>query len=93
MKVAPIAAIPKKSKEFRSILHLSLSLRITPYGHVPSVNENTKKMALVGAIDQIGHVLLRLIHTFAEAPACANIFQAKRYIKDMFWRLDCKEWE
>ena len=44
-----------------------------------------------GAIDQIGHVLLRLIHAFAEAPDCANIFQAKWDIKDGFWRLDCKE--
>ena len=43
-----------------------------------------------GAIDQIGHVLLRLIYAFAEAPDCANIFQEKWDIKDGFWRIDFK---
>ena len=48
-------------------------------------------MALGGAIYQIRHVLLPLIHAFAEAPDCAKIFQAKWDIKDGFWRLYCKE--
>ena len=43
------------------------------------------------AIGQIGHVLLRLVHAFAEAPDCANILQEKWDIKDGFWRIDCKE--
>ena len=47
-------------------------------------------MDLGGAIYQIGHVVLRLFHAFAEAPDCAMIFQAKWYIKDGFWRLYCK---
>ena len=34
-----------------------------------------------------------MIHAFAEAPDCANIFQEKWDIKDGFWRLDCKEGE
>ena len=55
------------------------------------MNENSEKTALGGAIDQIGHVLLLLIHAFAEASDCANIFQEKWDIKDGFWRLDCKE--
>ena len=54
------------------------------------MNENSEKTAPGGAIDQIGHVLLRLIHAFAEAPDCANIFQAKWDIKDGFGRLDFK---
>ena len=49
--------------------------------------------ALGGAIDQIEQSLLHLIHEFAEAPDCANIFQAKWDIKDSFWRLDCKDGE
>ena len=57
------------------------------------MNENNEKADQGGEIDQIGHVLLRLIHEFAEAPDCANIFQAKWDIKDGFWRLDCKEGE
>ena len=35
MKVSPIAAIPHKSKAFRSILDLSFSLKLTPHGRVP----------------------------------------------------------
>ena len=72
---------------------LSFSLKLTPHGRVPSVNEINKKTAPGGAIYQIGHVLLRLIHAFAEAPYCANIFQAKWDIKDGFGGLDCKEGE
>ena len=91
MKVSPIVEIPHKSKAFRSILDLSFSLKLTPHGSVPSVNENSERASLGGAIYQIRHVLLRLIHAFTEAPDCANIFQAKLDIKDGFWRLDFKE--
>ena len=90
MKGSPIAAIPNKSKASISIPYLSFSLKITPHGRVTSVNVNNEKTDPGGAIDQIGHVLMRLIHAFAEAPDCANIFQAKWDIKDGFWRLDCK---
>ena len=57
------------------------------------MNEIIKKTAPGGASGQIGHVLLRLIHAFAEAPDCAKIFQEKWNIKDGFWRLYCKEGE
>ena len=93
MKVSPIVEIPHKSKSFRSILDLSFSLKLTLHGSVPSVNENSEKTAPGGAIDQIGHVLLRLIRALAEAPDGAKIFQEKWDIKDGFWRLDCKEGE
>ena len=93
MKISPIAAIPQKSKASRSIMDLSFSSKLTPHGHVPSLNKNSEKTAPGGAIDQIGHVLLRLIHVFSEAPDCTNIFQAKWDIKDGFGRLDCKEEE
>ena len=93
MKVSPIDIIPHKSKSFRSILDLSFSLKLNPHGKVPSVNENSENTAPGGAIDQIGYVLLRLIHAFSEAPDAANIFQEKWDIKDDFWRLDCKEGE
>ena len=92
-KVSPIAAIPHKSKAFRSILYLSFSLKLTPHGRVPSVNENIKKTVPGGAIDQIGHVLLSFIHAVTEAPDYTKIFQEKWDIKDGFWRLDCKEGE
>ena len=90
MKVPHIAETPCKSKAFRSILDLSFSLKLTPHGRVPLVNENNKKTALGVSNDQIVHVLLRLIHGFAEAPDCAKILQAKWDINDGFGRLDCK---
>ena len=46
-----------------------------------------------GSIDEIVHVLMRLIHAFSEASDCANIFQPKWDIKYGFWRLYCKEGE
>ena len=67
MKVSPIAEIPHKSKAFRSILDLSFSLKLTQNGHVPSVNKYSENTATGGAIDQLGHVLLRLTHVLAEA--------------------------
>ena len=50
-------------------------------------------MAPGGPIDQIGTILLRLIHAFAKAQDCAKILLAKLDIKYGFWRLDCKEGE
>ena len=93
MKASPIVVVPHKSKAFRSILDMSFSLKLTPYGHVPSVNKNSDNMDPGDAIDQIRYVLLRLISEFTEAPDCANIFQAKWDIKDGFWRINCKEGE
>jgi len=74
LKISPIAAIPHKSKQFRSIL-------------LPSVNSNTIKTAPKGAIDQLGHTLTRIIHAFAETEDDAKIFMAKWDIKDGFWQM------
>ncbi len=43
LKISPIAAIPHKSKSFRSILDLSFSLRLKNGGAVQSVNNTTEK--------------------------------------------------
>ena len=77
IKVSLIAATLHNSKTFRSILYPSFLLKLNPHGRVPSVNKKSKKTSPGGAIDQIGYVLLRLIHDFAEAPECENIFQSK----------------
>ncbi len=61
MKVSPIAAIPHKSKAFRSILDLSFSLRLRDAGTtLPSVNDSTTKTAPGGAINQLG-LLVQLV--------------------------------
>jgi hypothetical protein len=95
LKISPIAAIPHKSKDFRSILDLSFRLRLKNGGVLASVNNTTEKTAPAGAINQIGERLSQIIHAFAETDKDAKIFMAKWDIKDGFWRMDCatgEEW-
>ncbi len=54
-------------------------------------------MAPKGALDQLGHVLSRIVHAFAESEDTndTKIFMAKWDVKDGFWRMCCedgKEW-
>jgi hypothetical protein len=93
LKISPIAAIPHKSKAFRSILDLSFRLRLKNGGVLAAVNDTTVKSAPKGAINQLGECLSRIIHAFAEADEEAKIFMAKWDIKDGFWRMDCREGE
>jgi hypothetical protein len=93
LKISPIAAIPHKSKAYRSILDLSFRLRLKNGGFRDAVNDTTVKTAPGGAIDQIGECLSRIIHAFAAAEEDAKIFMAKWDIKDGFWRMDCREGE
>ncbi len=93
LKISPIAAIPHKSKPFRSILDLWFSLKLNTASTIPSVNESTTKTAPSASIDQLGHSLSRLIHAVATVEEDAKIFMAKWDIKDGFWRLDCQDGE
>ncbi len=93
LKISLIATIPHKSKAFCSILDLSFSLWLEDSTTIPSVNDTTVKMGPKGAVDQIGHSLLRIIHVFAKANNNDKIFMAKYNIKDGFWRMDCREGE
>ena len=93
LKISPLALVPHKSRAFRAILDLSFRLRLKSGGVVPSVNETSEKAAPKAACEQLGHVLNRIIHAFAEAEEDAKIFMAKFDIKDGFWRLDCAEGE
>jgi hypothetical protein len=93
MKVLPIAAIPHKSKAFRSILDLSFLLHLRDSTKLPAINDSTTKTAPSGAINQLGHLLQWVIHAFAEADKKEKIFMAKWDIKDGFWWLDTKTGE
>jgi len=93
LKIIPVAAIPHKSRAYRSILDLSFTLRLDDEGTVPSVNDTTQKLAPQGAIGQLGHSLKRIIHAFAEADDDAVILMAKWDIQDGFWRLNCRDGE
>ena len=57
------------------------------------MNVKSDNTALGGAIDQLGHVLLHLIHDFVEAQEKVNIFQEKWDINNRFCRIYCKEGE
>lgn len=89
LKISPVAMVPHNSRPYRAILDLSFPVRLSPSEIVPSVNSTSTKTAPKGAIDQIGHVLPRIIHAFAAVEDEAKIFMAKWDIKDGFWRLDC----
>jgi hypothetical protein len=88
LKISSITAVPHKLKQFRSILDLSFHLWLKQGGELPSVNSTMLITAPMGAIDQLGHSLSRIIHAFAETNDDAVIFMAKWDIKDGFWRLD-----
>jgi hypothetical protein len=77
LKISLIAAIPHKSKAFRSILDLSFCLQLKNGGVHASVNDTTEKMAPAGAIYQIGKSLLQIIHAFAKTDDNTKIFTAK----------------
>jgi hypothetical protein len=93
LKISPIAAIPHKSKAYRSIFDLSFCLRLENGGVRAAVNNTTTKTVPKGAMDQVGECLSRIIHVFAEADPTANLFMTKWDIKDGFWRMDCAEGE
>ena len=82
--------IPHKSRMYRIILDLSYRLRLPPEEVMQLVNKLTTETAPRGTIKQLGHLLLRIIHVFAEADEDAKVFMAK-WDKDGFWKLDCKE--
>ncbi len=93
LKVSSVAAIPHKSRAYRSILDLSFALQLDDGGIIESVNDTTENWAPRGAIDQLGHLLKRIIHAFVEADDNAVILMAKWDIEDGFWRLNCRQGE
>jgi len=76
---------------YRAILDLSFQLRL--FGvKMPSVNENTVPLSDHKAMEQMGQVLWRLVHTIAKSdPNDGPIIFAKWDIKDGFWRLVVSE--
>ena len=86
LKISPIAMVPHSSRKWRAILDLSFMLKFD-MGAVPSVNSTSAELAPRPALDQLGHVLPRLIAAMAEADQNTPLFLAKWDIKDGFWRL------
>jgi len=84
LKISPIAAIPHKSKAFRSILDFSFRLRLKNGGVLVAVNDTTVKSTPKGAIDQIGECLSRIVHAFAEASEDAKYLWQSGILKMVF---------
>jgi hypothetical protein len=87
LKISPIAMIPHKSRDYRSILDLSFQLRINGKKQ-ESVNTATNKLAPQKAMAGLGNALQRLIQTMAQNHDKSVPFKfAKCDIKDGFWRM------
>ena len=91
LKIAPIAAIPHKTRHFRAILDLSFLLK-GPHAPEKSVNKATTKLSHEQSLDQLGKVLPRLFQLLAWAPGEKGplMFQ-KLDIKDGYWRCIVEE--
>ena len=91
LKISPIAMIPHKSRDYRSILDLSFQLRIKGKLH-PSVNKTTNKLAPQKAMAGLGKALQRIVQTLADNYNTTLPFKfAKCDIKDGFWRMIVNE--
>jgi hypothetical protein len=88
LKISLIAAIPHKSRLFRSILALSYGFWLHQNDH-PSANDSTTDTsAPVHSMSELGKVLPRIIHALASVPDEPMPFLfAKLNIKDGFWRM------
>jgi hypothetical protein len=88
LKVSPLAMVPHKSRAFQAILDLSFPVRLADGSKHTLVNWDTEKTAPLGAMDQLGYSLSRVIRALSDADDVAKVFFAKFDIKDGFWRLD-----
>ena len=93
MKIHPLAMIPHKTRDFRALLDLSFETPLPDGTKFLSVNQTTTKLAPKGSVDQLGHVLQRIIHAVAEAKPEETLFMAKWDVKDGFWQLRAKTGE
>ena len=94
LKSSPLSAVLHKSRGWRAILDLSWMLEWSG-GNIPSVNEKSTKLSPNGSIDQLGHVLQRLIYDMATAPDGKKVYAVKWDVKDGFWQMVCQsgaEW-
>jgi hypothetical protein len=91
LKISPIAMIPHKSRDYRSILDLSFQIRLHNKKQ-QSVNQSTNKLAPQKAMAGLGRVLQRIIHTLSSNYNPKAPFKfAKCDIKDGFWRMTVSE--
>jgi hypothetical protein len=88
LKVSPVVTICHKYCLYRSILDLSFALCLVDGGVVKLVNSTTQQLAPQGAIDQLGHSLNQIIHSFVDVADDEKILMAKWDIQDGFQQLN-----
>ena len=87
LKMSPVAMVPHKSRQFRTILDLLFSLRYKG-GAIPAVNDSTTRQAPAESMVQLGNCIRRIVSTMANNCDPQQPFAfAKIDIKDGFWRM------
>jgi len=76
--------ISHKSRQFQAILNLSFAINLENGGVIPSVNDTSEKTAPEGTIEHLEHLLMRIIHAFAQADEDATIFYGKMGYQEQF---------
>ena len=87
LKVSPMAQIPHKSRNYRTLLDWSHELKRGEHLLAQSVNTTTVPLAPEAALMQMGSVMPRIIIAMAKCPEDSIIFFCKFDITDGFWRL------
>ena len=87
LNISPVALVPHKSRQYRTILDLSFKLRYKG-GIIPSVNDSIKRQAPAESMIQLGNCIQRIIYTLATNYDPNHPFAfAKMELKDGFWRM------
>ncbi|KAG7352982.1 hypothetical protein IV203_009030 [Nitzschia inconspicua] len=92
LKVSPLAAIPHKTRRFRLIHDLSFSLPHSSGSFSPVNAFSDTANVPHHSMHELGHVIPRILHHMATAPAHTPLFLTKIDIKDGYWRMRvCKD--
>ena len=87
LKVSPMAQIPHKSRNYRTLLDLSHEVKRGKHLLAQSVNATTVPLAPEAALMQMGSVMPRIIIGMAQCPEDSIIYFCKFDISDGFWPL------
>jgi hypothetical protein len=95
MKISPLAVVPQVNRRGRLILDLSFpvhragakgSRKLGPIIQ-ESVNDTTVPLAPLAPVNELGKVLLRLLHFMRQVPDGESINFSKIDLSDGFWRM------
>ena len=79
LKISHVAMIPHKSRDYRTILDLSIKLKINDTT-MPSVNEGTVQTAPQHSMRELGRVIERMVSLMAASPTDSPDFYSPNWI-------------